>query len=121
MGFAGMNMAQNAGAAQAYNVFQQAGATGSGQRTDIDGTSAQMQANQAAMGGGTAAGTTAGAAPGPAPGAAGSWNCDCGQSNSGNFCSNCGKPRPADVGVWNCGCGHTNEGNFCSNCGKPRP
>lgn len=121
MGFAGMNMAQNAGAAQASNLFQQAGATGSGQRTDIDGTSAQMQANQAAMGGGTAAGTTAGAAPGPAPGAAGSWNCDCGQSNSGNFCSNCGKPRPADVGVWNCGCGQTNEGNFCSNCGKPRP
>ena len=56
MGFAGMNMAQNAGAAQASGLFQQAGATSSGQRTDIDGTSAQMQANQASMGGGGAAG-----------------------------------------------------------------
>ena len=124
MGFAGMNMAQNAGAAQASNLFQQAGATGSGQRTDIDATNAQMQANQAAWSGGAAAGGAApgtGAAPGPAPGGAGVWNCECGQSNSGNFCSNCGKPKPANVGVWNCECGQTNEGNFCSNCGKPRP
>ena len=129
MGFAGMNMAQNAGAAQASNLFQQAGATGSGQRTDIDATNAQMQANQAAWNGGAAAGAAAGgaapgaggAATGAAPGGAGVWNCECGQSNAGNFCSNCGKPKPANVGVWNCECGQTNEGNFCSNCGKPRP
>ncbi len=129
MGFAGMNMAMNAGAAQASNLFQQAGATSTGQRTDIDETNAQMQANQAAMGGGAAgaaAGATPGAgAPGAAPGGpaagAGVWSCECGQSNSGNFCSNCGKPRPAAAGVWNCDCGQTNEGNFCSNCGKPRP
>ena len=122
MGFAGMNMAMNAGAGQASGLFQQAGATSTGQRTDIDGTSAQMQANQASMGGGAAGGTSgadttgAGAATGKSI-----WNCECGQSNEGNFCSNCGKPRPVDAGVWNCECGQSNSGNFCSNCGKPRP
>lgn len=51
--------------------------------------------------------------------AASGWNCECGQSNTGKFCSNCGKPAPK--AVWTCECGQTNEGKFCSNCGKPAP
>ena len=43
------------------------------------------------------------------------WTCSCGQTNNGNFCSNCGKARS-----WTCECGSENTGNFCSNCGKPR-
>ena len=43
------------------------------------------------------------------------WTCSCGQTNNGNFCSNCGKAR-----IWTCECGSENTGNFCSNCGKPR-
>ena len=46
----------------------------------------------------------------PAP-----WTCSCGQTNNGNFCSNCGKAKS-----WTCECGSENTGNFCSNCGKPR-
>ena len=127
MGFAGMNMAQNAGAAQASGLFQQAGATSSGQRTDIDGTSAQMQANQASMGGaaaGAATGSAGSASAGSTAGntaGVGEWVCECKEVNKGNFCGNCGKPRPVARGVWTCDCGQENTGNFCGNCGKPRP
>ena len=127
MGFAGMNMAQNAGAAQASGLFQQAGATSSGQRTDIDGTSAQMQANQASMGGaaagaatGSAGSASAGSTAGTTAGV-GEWVCECKEVNKGNFCGNCGKPRPVARGAWTCDCGQENTGNFCGNCGKPRP
>ncbi len=147
MGFAGMGMAQNVGGQQATNMFNMAGATGTGQQTDIDATSAQMQANQAAMnankpnqtpppegapagpdgqtpppqGGpeGQPQGGGAAVPPPVAPGA-GVWTCSCGAENSGNFCSNCGQPKPAPTGVWTCECGTENSGNFCSNCGKPR-
>ena len=53
------------------------------------------------------------------PEESGSWTCSCGQVNTGNFCSNCGKKRPD--AVWTCSCGQENKGNFCANCGKPRP
>ena len=49
------------------------------------------------------------------------WMCDCGQTNSGKFCSNCGKPAPAPKKVWKCACGQENSGKFCGNCGKPAP
>ena len=57
--------------------------------------------------------------PKPAPAAPAEWTCECGTVNTGNFCSNCGKPRPA--AEWTCECGTVNKGRFCSNCGKPRP
>ena len=49
------------------------------------------------------------------------WTCECGQANSGKFCTNCGKPKPAPAGAWKCECGSENTGNFCTNCGKPKP
>ena len=79
----------------------------------------QMQQNQ---GGAFHAG---GAAQMQAPGKVKEgWTCECGQENTGKFCSNCGKPQPAPApaaGAWTCECGSENTGNFCSNCGKPRP
>ena len=54
-------------------------------------------------------------APTPAPVA---WKCECGATNTGKFCSECGKPVPASE--WSCGCGAVNTGKFCSECGKPR-
>ena len=48
------------------------------------------------------------------------WVCDCGTSNTGRFCSNCGSARPVS-GDWTCACGVKNTGKFCSECGKPRP
>ena len=49
---------------------------------------------------------------------ANSWTCECGASNTGKFCSECGKPAPA--AEWTCECGTVNKGKFCSNCGKAR-
>lgn len=56
-------------------------------------------------------------APAPAP-VAGTWTCECGSTNSGKFCPECGKPAPATD--WTCACGTVNSGKFCSECGKPR-
>lgn len=57
-------------------------------------------------------------APQQAPPQTAGWTCDCGQTNTGKFCSNCGKPAPKTD--WTCECGQVNSGKFCSNCGKPR-
>ncbi|MCR5726168.1 MAG: SPFH domain-containing protein [Lachnospiraceae bacterium] len=56
----------------------------------------------------------------PKPAPAGSWKCECGAENTGNFCTNCGKPKPAPAGAWKCSCGAENTGNFCTSCGSPR-
>lgn len=55
----------------------------------------------------------------PKPAPAGAWKCSCGAENTGKFCTECGKPRPAD-GKWKCSCGAENTGKFCTECGKPR-
>lgn len=46
----------------------------------------------------------------------GAWSCECGASNSGKFCMECGKPKPENTS-WACSCGTDNTGKFCSNCG----
>ena len=91
MGFAGMNMAQNA-AGNVQGLFQMG----------------QQQAAPA---------PTAPAAP-AAP-AAGGWTCACGAVNTGKFCSECGAKKPIDE--WTCACGAVNKGKFCSECGAKRP
>ncbi len=57
----------------------------------------------------------------PAQPAGNGWTCECGQTNTGKFCSECGKPMPVTPTEWICACGHTNTGKFCSECGAPRP
>lgn len=91
MGFAGMNMAQNA-AGNVQGLFQMG----------------QQQAAPA---------PTAPAAP-AAP-AAGGWTCACGAVNTGKFCSECGAKKPSDE--WTCACGVVNKGKFCPECGAKRP
>ncbi|MGN7296974.1 SPFH domain-containing protein [Fredinandcohnia aciditolerans] len=50
------------------------------------------------------------------------WKCSCGQTNTGNFCSECGSPKPqANKETWECQCGQENKGKFCSNCGSKKP
>lgn len=61
-----------------------------------------------------------------APAGQGGWTCECGATNTGNFCANCGaakpKPVPAPGGAeWTCSCGAVNSGKFCSECGSPKP
>ena len=94
MAFAGMNMAQQAGGANAANLFAM------GQQ--------QAPAQQAPQ-----------PAPQMQPQTAAGWKCSCGTDNTGNFCSNCGQPKPS--AEWTCSCGTVNSGKFCSNCGTPRP
>ena len=60
------------------------------------------------------------APPASAAPAADTWACACGVTNTGRFCSECGKPRPEDDS-WQCECGKRNKGRFCGECGKPRP
>lgn len=96
MGFAGMNMAQNA-AGNVQGLFQMG----------------QQQAAPA---------PTAPAAPvptAPAAPAAGAWTCACGAVNTGKFCSECGAKKPSDE--WTCACGAVNKGKFCPECGAKRP
>jgi len=83
MGFAGMNMAQSSGGANAQGLFNM------GQQDQERNT-------------------------------AGQWTCSCGTTNTGKFCSNCGKAKPVD-NSWTCSCGNVNVGKFCSNCGNEKP
>lgn len=48
------------------------------------------------------------------------WTCECGSVNTGKFCPECGKAAPEKPVDWTCECGNTNSGKFCSECGKPR-
>ena len=98
VGFMGMNMAQQQGGLNAQQLFQMG---------------AQQQAAQQAQ--------QVPTAPTPAAQAASGWSCECGTTNTGKFCANCGKPKPAQAEGWTCSCGSLNKGKFCQNCGKPRP
>lgn len=90
-GFIGMGMAMNAGG-NIMGGYQQA--------------AAQQQAQQVQQ-------------PQQPQQQAGGWKCECGNQNTGKFCSNCGKPQPENTAGWVCSCGQSNTGKFCSNCGKP--
>ncbi len=48
------------------------------------------------------------------------WLCQCGNINTGNFCSTCGGCKDAGVILWQCACGQVNKGKFCSKCGSPK-
>lgn len=80
----------------------------------------QAAAQQPAAGAQAAAGAVAAAAMAAGAAKAGEWTCECGQSNTGKFCSNCGKAAPVK-NEWTCECGTVNTGRFCSECGKPAP
>ena len=91
------------------NAMNQTMAGLSGLQTEADVAKTQMPQSAPAE-------PAAGAAE-PADG----WKCECGHTNTGKFCSECGKPRPVQEESWVCECGHINVGKFCSECGKPRP
>ena len=49
------------------------------------------------------------------------WLCECGTTNKGKFCAECGKPQPQKPAGWTCECGAVNTGKFCPECGKQQP
>lgn len=104
MGFMGMGMAQQAGAAD-FGVAQ--GFYNAGVQQDM---AAQQAAQQQAP-------------PAPAPAQAGGWKCSCGATATGKFCPECGSPKPEPVSAdsWKCSCGTTATGKFCPECGSPKP
>ena len=115
-GFFGMNMAQNAGGANAANLFAM------GQQ--------QPQAQQQAAPSGWVCACGQSGNTGkfcmncgkPQPSADG-WTCSCGTVNKGKFCQNCGSPKPADAPLYKCDkCGWepedpANPPKFCPECG----
>ncbi|MER1999488.1 MAG: SPFH domain-containing protein [Lysinibacillus sp.] len=99
VGFAGMNMAGNAGGMNARDLFQMGQAQQANQAQQSN-HAPQNQTNQVSGGSTTAAG----------------WTCSCGATNSGKFCTECGSKPPSNG--WTCSCGATNTGKFCSECGS---
>ena len=115
-GFFGMNMAQNAGAGAAANLFAM-------------GQQQQTQQPQTAQSGWTCvcghAGNTGKFCMNcgkPQPLADG-WTCSCGTVNRGKFCQNCGSKKPEGAPLYKCDkCGWTpedpmNPPKFCPECG----
>lgn len=52
------------------------------------------------------------------------WTCpECGKTNTGKFCANCGMKQPAPIveDSWTCSCGAVNTGKFCPECGSKKP
>lgn len=114
MGFAGLNMAQNAGGTNAQGLFNM------GQ---------QQAAAQAPAGwtcecgerGNTGKFCQSCGKPQPEDG----WKCECGAVNRGKFCQECGKKRPTGAPLYQCDkCGFkpedpSNPPKFCPECGDP--
>ena len=124
LGFMGLNMATQAGGANAQNFF----AMQQQQQAQMQRQQAQPQASAPAGGwtcecgyvnNGKFCANCGNAKPAPKPSAA-SWICSCGTENSGKFCLECGKPKPADDS-WTCSCGTVNKGKFCPECGSAKP
>lgn len=94
MGFMGLGMAQQAGGANAQNLFAMGRENARAQNGQTGGQQARPQE-------------------------ASGWRCSCGAHNTGKFCSECGAEKPKEG--WTCSCGAVNKGKFCSECGQKKP
>lgn len=119
MGFMGMGFAQQAGGANAQNLYAVA---------EQQSKQAQAAAVTASNGwkcscGATATGNFCPECGAKKPVSEDGWKCSCGALNKGKFCSECGAKKPAGAPLYRCDkCGWTpedpqNPPKFCPECG----
>lgn len=104
IGFMGMNMAQNMGAGVMGNYMQNPQYGNQQQYAQPQQQQPQPQQQ----------------APQQAAPAQGGWTCECGATNQGKFCSECGKPKPEAPKkrfCTNCGAELSPTTKFCPECG----
>ncbi len=114
MGFMGMGMAQQAGGANAQNLFAM------GQQQQAAQQASAKDSWKCACGA-NAVGkfcSSCGAQK-PAASSENTWVCKCGARATGKFCPECGSAKPAS-NEWICSCGTVNKGKFCHNCGSKK-
>lgn len=115
-GFFGMNMAQNAGGANAANLF----AMGQQQQQQPQQVAPSGWSCECGQGGNM--GKFCMNCGKPQPSADG-WTCSCGTLNKSKFCQNCGSSKPAGTPLYKCDkCGWepedpANPPKFCPECG----
>lgn len=119
MGFAGMNMAAQAGGMNAQNLFAM------GQQQAAAAATVNTAAGWNCACGATGnTGKFCAQCGKPQPVADG-WTCSCGAVNKGKFCSECGAKKPAGALLYKCDkCGWepedpANPPKFCPECGDP--
>lgn len=114
-GFMGMGMVQNSMGTDAQSLFAMGQQQRMQQQNEAQQLAAQEQRSVAQAG-----------QPGQNNEAVSNevsngWVCECGISNTGKFCVECGKPKPQPVQGWVCSCGTVNKGKFCMECGAKKP
>lgn len=114
-GFMGMGMVQNSMGTDAQSLFAMGQQQRMQQQNEAQQLAAQEQRSvaQAGQSGQNNAAVSNEVSNG--------WVCECGISNTGKFCVECGKPKPQPVQGWVCSCGTVNKGKFCMECGAKKP
>ncbi|MBQ8526232.1 MAG: SPFH domain-containing protein [Clostridia bacterium] len=117
-GFFGMNMAQNAGAGAAANLFAMGQQSAQPAETAVPAKST-WNCECGTHNSGKFCENCGKPQPSPAMG----WQCGCGTANTGKFCQNCGSKKPEGAPLYKCDkCGWTpedpmNPPKFCPECG----
>ena len=114
-GFMGMGMVQNSMGTDAQSLFAMGQQQRMQQQNQAQQLAAQEQRSVAQAG---QPGHNNAAVPNEV---SDGWVCECGISNTGKFCVECGKPKPQPVQGWVCSCGTVNKGKFWMECGAKKP